>query len=169
MSARNQPLRCHDHFKHLVLTLATALAPAAFAQPAAPTIPPIAELTRIVKDLDRQHFDAYNTCDLKKLESLYAPGAEFHYDMHNRVLNGEQLVAAVKKNICGKVQRRLIESSLEVYRMEGSGAIEIGRHCFIPTGKSDCIQEARFFMLWKFDGVNWQLTRVISYDHKNMP
>ncbi len=153
----------------ILLAAACGFAGTAFAQSTAPTIPPIAELTRIVKDLDRQHFDAYNSCDLKKLESLYAPGAEFYYDMNNRVLNGEQLVAAVKRNICGKVQRRLIESSLEVYPMAGFGAVESGRHCFIPTGKTECMQEARFFMLWKFDGVNWQLTRVISYDHKDMP
>jgi len=159
------------HRRNLALTLAVLcnLAAPAFGQSSAPTIPPLPELTGIVKDLDRQHFDAYNSCDLKTLEGLYALGAEFYYDMNNRVLNGEQLVAAVKKNICGKVQRRLIEGSLEVYPMKDFGAIEIGRHCFIPTGKSNCIQEARFFMLWKFDGAKWQLTRVISYDHKDMP
>ncbi len=139
------------------------------APTAPPTIPPIAELTRIIKDLDQLHFDAYNNCQIDMLETLYAPDAEFYYDLNGRILNREQLMAAVKKNICGKVQRRLIESSLEVYPMQGFGAIEIGRHCFMPTGRTECIQEAKFFMLWKFDGTRWQLTRVISYDHKDMP
>ncbi|MET0519961.1 MAG: nuclear transport factor 2 family protein [Burkholderiaceae bacterium] len=149
--------------------LAGALAsPASHGQESGPTDISPAETVRIVTELDRQHFDAFNNCDLKTLASLYAPGAEFYHDLSGRVLSGEQLVAAVQKNICGKVQRRLIPGSLEVFPMAGFGAIARGRHCFYELGASNCIQQGQFFMLWKFDGARWQLTRVLSYDHKDM-
>ncbi len=135
---------------------------------AQPTMPAPAELKSIVTALDKQHFDAFNSCDLKTIESLYIPDVEFYHDLNARVLNREQLLAAIQKNICGKVQRRLLEPP-EVYPMAGFGAIEMAKHCFYRLGQTNCEQEGKTFMLWKFDGANWQLTRVVSFDHRNLP
>lgn len=38
------------------------------------------ELTRAVTLLDKQLFDAYNTCDLDKLKSMVAEDLEFYHD-----------------------------------------------------------------------------------------
>ncbi|MBV8500445.1 MAG: nuclear transport factor 2 family protein [Paucibacter sp.] len=149
---------------------ASAPAPAsASASTSAVTIPPEPELTRIVTELDRRHFGAFNSCDVPTIEALYAPDTEFYHDLSGRVLDRAQLMAAIRKNICGKVQRRLIEGSLEVSPLAGYGAIEQGRQCFFRVGESNCVQQGRFFMLWKFDGTQWQLTRVVSYEHKELP
>jgi hypothetical protein len=145
--------------------LATA---AARAQPAAPASAPMVALVDVITALDKQHFDAFNGCDLKTLESLYAPDAEFYHDLNGKVMGREQLLAAIRKNICGKVQRRAL-GPIEVHPLAGVGAIEMGRQCFFRVGQNACEQEGKTFMLWRFDGTAWRLTRVFSYDHANMP
>ncbi|MDY0746281.1 nuclear transport factor 2 family protein [Paucibacter sp. R3-3] len=129
---------------------------------------PDAELTAIIAKLDQKHFDAFNNCDTDTLLELYAPDVEFFHDLSGRVLNREQFIQAVKKNICGKVQRRLLPGTMEVYPMAKIGAIQMGRHCFAEPGKADCIQQGRYYILWRFDGTRWQIARVFSYDHRPM-
>lgn len=155
-------------FKRLPrLAAAAGFSLAAHAQPAPPT-PSGAELVEAIQALDKQHYDAFNACDMKTLEALYAPGAEFYHDLNGKVLTREQLMAAIRKNICGKVQRRAT-APIEIQPLAGVGAIEIGAQCFYRTGKDACEQEGRFFMLWRYDNGTWQLTRVFSFAHKNLP
>jgi len=153
--------------KILALALGGALGTTAFCQTVHPSIPD-AELPAIVAKLDQQHFDAFNHCDTAALLALSAPDVEFFHDLSGRILNREQFIQAVQKNICGKVQRRLIEGTMEVYPMAKVGAIQAGRHCFLEVGKTDCIQQARYYILWRFDGARWQIAKVFSYDHRSM-
>jgi len=134
----------------------------------APPMPSGAELVEAIKVLDKQHYDAFNACDMKTLEALYAPDTEFYHDLNGKVLSREQLLAAIRKNICGKVQRRAT-APVEVQPLAGVGAIEIGSQCFYRAGEEACVQEGRFFMLWRYDNGIWQLTRVFSFAHKNLP
>ncbi len=137
------------------------------AQTVHPDIPD-SQLTQVGKDLDKRLFDAFNQCKLDALTAMHTPYVEFYHDLNGRILNREQFVAAVKRNICGKAQRRLVESSLEVHPMAKVGMILAGQHCFFEVGKNQCIQTARFFMLWKFDGKEWHVSRVFSYDHQDI-
>jgi ketosteroid isomerase-like protein len=123
---------------------------------------------QIAKELDQRHFNAFNNCDLDALMGLYAPDVEFYHDLNGRILNREQFIAAVKRNICGKVQRRLDEPSLEVYPLAKVGLAMSGKHCFSKVNGDVCLQTGRFFMLWKFDGNKWQISRVFSYDHQDV-
>lgn len=129
---------------------------------------PDAELPALMARLDQRHFDAFNHCDIPTLQSLYAPDVEFFHDLSGRILNHDQFIQAVQKNICGKVERRLMPGSLEVYPMAKVGALQMGRHCFADAGKPDCIQQGRFTILWRFDGSTWQIAKVFSYDHRPM-
>jgi len=138
------------------------------AQPPAWPMPSGAELTEVIRALDKQHYDAFNGCDLKALETLYAPDVEFYHDLNGKVLNREQLLAAIRKNICGKVQRRATAPIL-VHPLAGVGALEEGVQCFYRVGRDACEQEGRYFMLWRYDGSTWRLTRVFSYEHKDLP
>ena len=151
----------------LPLVLCIALHGAARAQSVHPSIRD-AELPALIAKLDQQHFDAFNHCDTATLQALYAPDVEFFHDLSGRILNHDQFIQAVQKNICGKVQRRLIEGTMEVYPMAKIGALQMGRHCFLEAGKADCIQQGRYTILWRFDGSTWQIARVFSYDHKPM-
>ena len=75
----------------------------------------------------------------------------------------EQLVAAIKQNICGKVHRELV--SLEVFPMKNYGALETGVHRFSHPGIDTDQGDAKFVQLWKYENGRWWMTVVISYDH----
>lgn len=153
------------------LILAAALAAVSSGTTTAQTVHPSipdAELPKLIAALDQKHFDAFNHCDTETLVALYAPDVEFFHDLNGRVMNRDQFIQAVKKNICGKVQRRALPDTIEVYPMAKVGALEIGQHCFAEVGKSDCIQRGRYTILWRFDGTDWRISKVFSYDHRPM-
>jgi len=75
----------------------------------------------------------------------------------------EELAAAIKNNICGKVHRDLV--SIEVFPMKNYGALETGVHRFSHPGIDTDQGDARFVQLWKYEGGRWWLTVVISYSH----
>lgn len=151
----------------LALAVAAAFSGAALAQTVHPSIPD-SELPEIMAQLDQKHFDAFNRCDTDTLFALYAPDVEFFHDLTGRILNRDQFIQAVKKNICGKVQRRPLPGTMEVYPMAKIGAIQMGQHCFAEAGKADCIQRGRYYILWRFDGADWRVAKVFSYDHRVM-
>lgn len=123
-----------------------------------------AELTTTVKRLDADLFGAYNDCDLEKFGSFFPEHLEFYHDQTGGgPMTREQLVAAIKQNICGKVHRELV--SVEVFPMKNYGALETGVHRFSHPGIDNDQGDAKFVQLWKYDAGRWWLTVVISYDH----
>ncbi len=75
------------------------------------------ELEGTIAALDKQIFDAYNACDLEKFQSLLADNVEFYHDLGGLMVGNRAVTAAVKKNICGKVQRVLVAGTLEAHMM----------------------------------------------------
>ena len=126
-------------------------------------------LYQTISGLDTTLFDAYNHCDLTKMGSMVADDLEFYHDQTGLSVGKQSLLDGVKNNICGKVQRTLVPGSMEVYRLKGFGAVEIGMHRFRQPGHPEEGEgEAKFVSIWKYtDGV-WTLTRVISYDHSSL-
>lgn len=117
--------------------------------------------------LDRKLFDAYNTCDLGTISSLVTDDLEFYHDKTGLAVGKVVFLDAIKNNICGKVQRTLVPGTLEVHRLAGYGAVEIGRHRFHHPGhEQDGVGEAKFVTIWHLKDGNWQITRAISYDHE---
>lgn len=126
------------------------------------------ELFRAIEKLDSELFDAYNRCDLEKFGSFFPEQLEFYHDQGGLVATTrEQLLAAVKQNICSKVHRELVKGSLEVYPMKGYGAVELGTHRFSHPGIDTDEGDAKFVHLWKYEKGKWLVTRVISYDHND--
>ena len=126
------------------------------------------ELFRTIQKLDAELFDAYNRCELEKFGSFFPEHLEFYHDQGGLVATTrEQLVAAVKQNICGKVHRELVKGTLEVYPMKGYGAVELGTHRFSHPGIDSDEGDAKFVHLWKYENGKWFVTRVISYDHND--
>jgi hypothetical protein len=122
------------------------------------------ELTATIKQLDAELFDAYNRCDLEKFGSFLPEHLEFYHDQTGGgPMTREQLVGAIKANICGKVHRELV--TIEVYPMKSYGAVELGVHRFTHPGIDNDSGTAKFVQLWKYEDRRWWLTRVISYDH----
>jgi hypothetical protein len=123
-----------------------------------------AELTATVKRLDAELFSAYNNCELEKFGSFFPNNLEFYHDQTGGgPMTREQLVAAIKQNICGKVHRDLV--SIEVFPMKNYGALETGVHRFSHPGIDTEQGDAKFVQLWKYEGGRWWMTVVISYDH----
>ena len=124
------------------------------------------QLTVKVNALDQELFGAFNTCDLVKFQSLLDPSVEFFHDKNGLSTGAGTVTAEVKSNVCGKVRREVVPGSLEVYPMDGIGALQIGRHRFYnPPTSTAPSGEAKFIHLWKNINGKWQLLRVISFDH----
>jgi hypothetical protein len=143
----------------LLLFLTSAL----FGTPAEAQTPD--PLFQTVAALDASLFDAYNRCDLPKLGSLVADDLEFYHDKTGLAVGRKVFIESIQQNICGKVRRELVTSSLEVHPLNGYGAVEIGAHRFFHPGSDESAGEAKFVMLWQKKAGVWLLTRVISYDH----
>lgn len=135
-------------------------------------LPPTDDLFRTVASLDSALFDAYNRCDPEKFGTFIADDVEFYHDKTGLARSRQSLVEALRNNICGKVRRELVPGSLEVYPMNGYGAIEMGVHRFYElkgANPSEPSGEAKFIHLWQNKDGAWKLTRVISYDHGPVP
>jgi Domain of unknown function (DUF4440) len=150
----------------LGLTMGVGVRVNAQAVPALDAIKTDAELTQAITTLDTQLFDAYNTCNLDKLGSMVVDDLEFYHDKTGLAVGKQAFLDAIKNNICGKVTRKLVAGSLEVYPLNKYGAVEIGTHRFYHPGSEKADGEAKFVMLWQYKGGSWKISRVISYDHE---
>lgn len=122
-------------------------------------------LFETIKSLDAKLFNAYNNCDLSVLGSMVSDDLEFYHDQTGLSVGKEAFLAAIKQNICGKVQRTLIENTLEVYPLKSYGAVEIGIHRFHHPNEPGNVGDAKFVTIWRNDSGVWKVTRVISYEH----
>ena len=120
-----------------------------------------------IQSLDAKLFDAYNHCDLNTLGAMVSDDLEFYHDQTGLSVGKAPFLAAIKQNICGKVQRELLPQTLEVYPLKGYGAVEIGVHRFHHPGDPGNGGDAKFIMLWQNKDNAWRLTRVISYEHNH--
>ena len=123
-------------------------------------------LFQTIAALDSSLFEAYNQCDLEKMGSLITEDLEFYHDKTGLSIGKQRFLQDIQKNICGKVRRDLVPGSLEVYPLNGYGAVEIGIHRFHhPSHEEDGVGEAKFVILWQNKGGKWKIARAISYDH----
>jgi hypothetical protein len=125
------------------------------------------ELVRTLTELDAAVFDAYNKCKVPEFASYFVDDVEFYHDQTGEMMGRQKLLDALEKNICGKVQRKLVAGSLQIYPMKGYGAVMLGVHRFYPANveKPEATGEAKFIHLWHYKDGAWRITRVISYDH----
>jgi len=128
-------------------------------------LPPTDQLYKTIAGLDTAVFDAYNRCELDKLGSFFTDDLEFYHDQTGLALGRQNLLDAVKNNICGKVHRELLPGTLEVYPLKGYGAVEIGVHRFTHPDDPGNHGEAKFIHVWQLKDGAWKITRVISFDH----
>jgi hypothetical protein len=139
------------------------LAPSSARSQSSPAPDP---LFQTIQSLDTKLFDAYNHCDLTTLASLVSEDLEFYHDKTGLARGRQTFIDSIKNNICGKVSRELVPGTLQVYPIDHYGAVEIGTHRFHHPGHDNDVGEAQFIMLWQNNSDAWQITRVISYDHR---
>jgi hypothetical protein len=52
---------------------------------------------------------------------------------------------------------------MEVYSINGYGAVEIGYHTFYNNQEPDALSHpSKFIIMWKKENNTWQITKVIS-------
>ncbi|HEY0752297.1 MAG TPA: nuclear transport factor 2 family protein [Chitinophagaceae bacterium] len=129
-------------------------------------IPDDAMLFNTIVHHDSVFFNAYNTCDvnLNTYAAYFSEDIEFYHDQGGLMTNKEDIIKATEKNVCGKVTRKLVKGSIEVYPIKNYGAVEIGLHSFHnntqPAGTPSKV--GRFTIIWKNENNNWKITRVVS-------
>lgn len=121
------------------------------------------ELYDTIIELDDIYFTAYNNCDMEKQAELYAEDLEFYHDKGGLSTSKQEILESIEKNICGKVTRELVEGSIEVHKIPGFGAIQIGMHKFHNSQEPDAISKAsKFITIWRNDDDDWKISRAIS-------
>lgn len=167
------------------LLLAAVLPFAALAQDAPIHLTPGAapaspDVVATLAEKDRLLFDAAFGCKLDVLKPLIADDFEFFHDKHGlNMTSGAQFVQAItdgcKRQEAGtdfRARRELVPGTMTVHMIGTWGAMQMGTHRFyaLRTGKPDQLTETgEFIDVWKREGDDWKLARVISYDHVLAP
>jgi hypothetical protein len=126
-----------------------------------------AQLRELVASLDRKMFDAYNAHDVDGLMAWFSEDLEFYHDTGG-LLDFQQVKAGFTSVFANNkdIRRDLVDGSLEVYPIQGFGAIETGSHrfCHTENGQQDC-GTFRFMQIWRFSDGAWKVSRDVSYGH----
>ncbi|HEX2396469.1 MAG TPA: nuclear transport factor 2 family protein, partial [Bacteroidales bacterium] len=80
--------------------------------------------------LDSIFFNAYNTCDMELQSEFYSENIEFYHDLGGLSTSKQDILNAIRNNICDKVTRERLKESIEVYPIANYGAVEMGLHRF---------------------------------------
>jgi hypothetical protein len=122
------------------------------------------ELYRTILILDSIFWDAYNTCNIELQTGFYSDSIEFYHDQAGLITSKESILKATKENICGKINRELVKGSIEVYPIQGFGAVEIGMHRFVNINADEGTPEltGKFVFVWQLEIDEWKICRVIS-------
>ena len=94
-------------------------------------------LFQTIAGQDTRLFSAIDRCDMAIVASMWAEDAEFYHDKTGLMTGRKNIVDSIRNNLCGKVKRQLVPGTLEVYPMQGYGAVEIGIHRFYHPGEKD--------------------------------
>jgi hypothetical protein len=121
------------------------------------------DLYKTIVHMDSIFFHAYNTCDLETQASIYSDSIEFYHDKGGLMTSKKNILDATKKNICGKVTRELVKGSIEVYPINGYGAVEMGLHKFHNNAEKNAVSKAsKFIIILQNKNDKWIISRVIS-------
>ncbi|HEY1091326.1 MAG TPA: nuclear transport factor 2 family protein [Burkholderiaceae bacterium] len=126
-------------------------------------------LFRRMEALENAMSEAFNRCDIEKLESFYDPRLEFYHDAAGATWTREQFINNVKRNACNRFHRHMVPGTLEVWPLGKFGAVYTGSYqaCLVATGK--CAVQGRVMMIVQNKDEVWTVTRVVSYDHRDLP
>jgi hypothetical protein len=138
-------------------------------------------LTAAVTAADASFFDRFfNRCDPRGLDTAITPDFEFYHDKDGVVAtDGPAFVRLITEGCKAKQapdawrsRRELVAGTLKVWPVAAWGAIEQGEHVFYERkgdGPEKKVGRALFTQLWEYHDGQWQLARVLSYDHSALP
>jgi len=127
-----------------------------------PYDPASEKLYSTIARLDSIYFGAYNTGKAEVVDSLTSADLEFYHDRGGLTTSKSDYLESLKKNIYGKVTRRLTPGSLEAYEIPGYGVIEFGYHSFTNKQEASESHPSKFVAIWQLKDKKWKITRVVS-------
>ncbi|MGI2170406.1 nuclear transport factor 2 family protein [Shewanella sp. MF05960] len=136
----------------------------------APILANDATLTDQMKSLDTAVFDAFNQCqqpeELERHASFFAEDVEFYHDNGGVTWDRDSMIANTQNNACGHFIRKLVEGTFNAHAIKDFGAITEGVHVFCQNKTNKCEGKADFVMIWRKVDNKWEITRVLSYGHR---
>lgn len=151
---------CATVLASAVFTIAAASGGVAQAADDSISGPLFIELAR----MDSILFDvAFVSCDTARFRSLFAEDAEFYHDKVAPAY-GEDVRTLRGCPGDNGVRRVLVQGSLRVYPIAEFGAIQMGEHRFLEDD-AETQTIAKFVHLWSNRSGEWQIARVLSFDH----
>ncbi len=129
-----------------------------------------------VRQFDSDYWQAFNRCEVQKMTLMNTEDLEFYHDLGGVMRGRAAFAEATAKNICGRPDWRLrraeVPGTVKLYPLKSNGqvygAVISGQHYFYhqPKGQPETLEGKACFthtVLLK-DG-QWQVARVLSYDH----
>ena len=142
---------------------------------------PTRELHDEIAAMDKVLFaSVFDTCDTKTLATVVADDFEMYHDKGGLTArSGAEFVKAIE-GMCARqktgedyrARREIVPGTMKVYPLDNYGAVETGEHRFyqlLPGKPEKLVEISLFTHVWKKDGKGWQVTRVLSYDHRLTP
>jgi hypothetical protein len=121
------------------------------------------ELYDQIVTMDKEFWDAYNNWDLQKQACIYSDDIKFYHDKGGVMTSKQDIITATEKYISGKVTRKLVKGSIEVYPIKNYGAVEIGFHKFHNNQEPNTPSHpSKFIIIWHNINMEWKIAEVIS-------
>lgn len=134
------------------------------------------QLKETILSLDSAFWEAYNHCDVDKMNEFLTDDLEFYHDKAGLTVTLATLSENVRNGLCGNkdwwLRREEVAGTVQVFTLENYGAIISGEHYFYinETGKKEVLDGwAKFTHVWRFQDNEWKMHRILSYDHKPAP
>lgn len=129
-----------------------------------------ADLTQTIFKQDSLFWQAYNACEVDKMITFVTEDLEFYHDKTGLTKGLENFKDGLVNGLCAngpQLKRIPKEGTVEIFPMNGIGAIIRGEHYFYIGDKVDGL--AKFTHIWAFANNEWKMSRVLSFDHQSVP
>jgi len=129
-----------------------------------------------LRQFDSEYWKAFNACEVQKQTKMNAEDLEFYHDIGGVMRGRASFAETTAKNICARSDWRLrraeVPGTVKLYplRRDGEiyGAVISGEHYFYHTNKGhpETLEgKARFTHTLLLKDGEWQVARVLSFDH----
>jgi len=116
---------------------------------------------------DALMFDAFHLRNIQSFQKCFTTDLEIYQDnigVRKYAEAMEAFAELFKKEYV--LKRMLIPGTLEVYPIQGFGAIQTGWHSFSHTEAGVLVCDTfKFMHIWKLEQLQWKVSRIVTYDH----
>jgi ketosteroid isomerase-like protein len=126
-----------------------------------------------VRDADAAFWRAFNACDAAAMSAFFSEDVEFYHDITGLTRSRDAVTRSMMTGPCKssalRMRRELVAASVRYNPVPGYGAILAGTHLFYARegdAPEKPVTQARFLAVWRHQAGQWQMARIVSYDHQ---